>query len=683
MTDEQTHWSRIKGLVAETLDRPPAERDAFLACLAPPSVAREVGELVAAYAEAEADDALTEAFSSAHRLSAGECVGPYRLVERIGAGGMGAVYRARHADGRLDRDVALKVVRHAAPALVRRFDRERRALARLEHAHIARLYDAGVADGGALGPTPFLAMELVEGEPVTVAADRLGLDVEARVRLILQVSDAVAYAHGRLVLHRDLKPSNVLVAETDAGLRAVVLDFGIAKLLDPADDHESPDEALTRSGSVAYTAAYAAPEQLSGGEITAATDVYGLGGLLYEVLAGVRPYALDAATAAQTERLKAVSPRSPSEVAAPAHARAIRGDLDTICRKALDPDSSRRYASAAAFADDLRRYLAGLPVTARPATAGYRLRRFVGRHAAAVATTTAVALALVALVAFYTSRLASERDRARAAEAVAVAERDRATAVSRFLEQVLTSVNARWNAGGSRLGPDVTVREALAVAEERAGRDFATRPDLRADLHLVLGQAYGGLGMARESARHVERTLALRESLYAAPHPALAEALFYASFLPDRAADRGAMQERALAILRARPEGNNLPFVVEAVANQRIAAGRTDRLAALVHEATQYADRTFVTGRDGARYRYPALAMLGLLDVRTHLAAGETDRAAAALARAEAALARLPPTPDYDGLRRNGVCHARALDARRRLGAAADPEGVLRACWRE
>lgn len=676
--DVRARWARVKALVAEALDRPPAERDVFVGALSPPSLAREVADLVSAYADAEAEGVLSEAFTPSPGLSAGEQVGPYRLVEALGVGGMGAVYRARRADGRLDRDVALKVVRHATPALVRRFERERTALARLEHAHIARLYDAGVAEGGLLGEIPFLAMELVDGEPITAAAERRALSVEDRVRLVLQVCDAVAYAHGRLVLHRDLKPSNVLVSDTDDGLRAVVLDFGVAKLLDPTSGPGAADAALTQPGGAAYTAAYAAPEQLAGGEATAATDVYGLGGLLYEVLASARPYAIAEATAAQTERLKSIAPRPPSSIAPPA--RALRGDLDTICRKALDPDPARRYASAGALAEDLRRFLDGLPVSARPATARYRAGRFLRRHGVGVASAALVTAALVALVAFYTVRLAGERDRARAAERVAVAERDRATAVSRFLEQILVSVNDRWNAGGSRLGREATVREALAVAAERAERDFAGRPDLRADLHLVLGQAYAGLGLGAESAGHIERTLALRESLYTPPHPALAEALYYASFLPARARESLAMQERALAMIRARPDGNNLPFVVEAVATQRLLAGRTDGLVEIIHEATQYASRTFVPGRDGARYRDPALAMLGLLDVRAHLAAGEMRLAAAALARADAALARLPPTPDYDFLRRNAVCHARALDAHARLGRAADAETALRRC---
>ena len=318
---------------------------------------------------------------------------------------MGAVYRAHRVDGAYERQVALKMLRPGVPgaAVLRRFLAERDVLARLEHVGIGRLYDAGVDAEG----RPFLAMELVRGRPITAWAE--SAPVEDRLAVFVQVCDAVAFAHRNLVVHRDLKPSNLLVTEEGGRPRAVVLDFGIAKLLD------APDADLTRADGGPLTPAYAAPEQFRGGAVTTATDVYALGVVLYEVLAERRP---DAATRAAPDRLDgamATRPARPSAVAAePERARRLRGDLDTIVLKAMAPEPDRRYPTASALADDLRRHLAGEPVAARPPTARYRLGRFVHRHRTGVGVAAAALLLLAAVVGAYTLRLRAERDRAEA-----------------------------------------------------------------------------------------------------------------------------------------------------------------------------------------------------------------------------------------------------------------------------
>ena len=376
-------WARVSALVAEAADLAPAERGPFLAGLPPGPVADEVRSLVAAHEAAEAADALAGPFAEA-RAQPGARLGPYEIVGELGRGGMGAVYRAERADGQFERTVALKVVRHAGPDLARRFAREQRVLARLEHPHIARLYDAGLAPDGALGETPYLAMELVEGTPITDYAAHHRLSARDRVRLLVQVCDAVAYAHGRLVLHRDLKPSNVLVEGPPDAPRAVVLDFGIARLLgdDPVDQTQT---------ALALTPGYAAPEQLRGEAVTTATDVYGLGVLAYEVLAGRRPHAVEGLAPTQVERALAVPPDAPSAVGGDA----LRGDLDTVVLKALAAEPDRRYASAEALGEDLRRHLDDLPVRARPATLAVRARAFARRNRVPVLAGAAVALALV------------------------------------------------------------------------------------------------------------------------------------------------------------------------------------------------------------------------------------------------------------------------------------------------
>ncbi|MEM6287963.1 MAG: protein kinase, partial [Bacteroidota bacterium] len=234
-------WERINDLVGEALDGAPGDRAAFLATITPEALATEVAALVEAHATAESTGALLSPFEAVGTPEAdhGDRFGPYRILGRLGAGGMGVVYRAARADGAFDREVALKVVRHAAPTLARRFARERQALARLEHPHIARLYDAGVADDGPLGGTPYLAMERVEGEPITAYAERHRLGMAERVRLLLPVCEAVAYAHGRLVLHRDLKPSNVLVS-VGVGGKGLGIGNGIERTSAPPSSPPTP-----------------------------------------------------------------------------------------------------------------------------------------------------------------------------------------------------------------------------------------------------------------------------------------------------------------------------------------------------------------------------------------------------------------------------------------------------------
>jgi len=368
-----------------------------------------VRELLAAHATA--GDALTppEAGGLADAL-VGREVGPWRIVAVLGEGGMGTVYRAHRVDGAYRREVALKMLRPGVPgaAVLRRFLAERDVLARLEHPGIGRLYDAGVDAEG----RPFLAMELVRGAPVTGWAE--GASVEARIEVFVQVCDAVAFAHQNLVVHRDLKPSNLLVTEEGTRPRAVVLDFGIAKLLD------APDAEATRTGAGPLTPAYAAPEQVRGGAVTTATDVYALGVVLYEVLASRRPYDVAGASPTELERTLATRPARPSAVVAERdRARRLRGDLDTIVLKAMAPEPERRYATASALADDLRRHLAGEPVTARPPTARYRVGRFVRRNRVGVGMAAAAVALLAVVVAAYTLQLRAERDRAEARFAIA------------------------------------------------------------------------------------------------------------------------------------------------------------------------------------------------------------------------------------------------------------------------
>ena len=352
-------------------------------------------------------------------FDAGEMIGPYRLLRELGQGGMGVVWLAERARGELKRQVALKlpIVSLHNGALVDRFIRERDILAQLTHPRIARLYDAGIADRG----QPFLAIEYVEGEAIVAHCDRGGLGLKARLRLFLQVLDAVQYAHANLVVHRDLKPANILVT---AGGDVRLLDFGIAKLLTEGEAYETE---LTRVGGRVLTPDYASPEQVAGGVITTASDVYSLGVVLFELLTGERPYKLKRQTRwSLEEAIITDTPLRPSQAVQDsdkAHARAatprklgrdLQGDLDTIILKALSKAPRDRYATADAFAQDIGRHLRGEPVLARPESCWYRAGKFALRNKLAVGLTAAICLAAIAVaagtaIALYEARRAERR----------------------------------------------------------------------------------------------------------------------------------------------------------------------------------------------------------------------------------------------------------------------------------
>ncbi len=418
-------------------------------------------------------------------LSAGLRVGAYRLVHEIGHGGMGVVWLAERDDGALKRKVALKLPRVSWSAgLNERMRRERDILASLAHENIARLYDAGVDAQG----HPFLALEFVEGRPIDVYCRAHGLTTVQRLHLLLQVARAVAHAHSRLVVHRDLKPANILV--TDEG-QVRLLDFGIAQLLEGERVVES---AITRQAGPALTLDYASPEQLLGQPIGTASDVYSLAVVAYEVLSDKKPYRLRRPTAASLEEaIIALDVRSASVAAVElAVRRALKGDIDAILNKAMKKDAHDRYLSVDAFAQDIERHLARLPVVARPDTVAYRARRFLARNALSVAAGSAVTVALVigTAVALWQARSAR-------LEAI------HADQVKRF---ALSIVNGADSESGANRA--TTAVELLLAARTRVEQELSGSPATAVELMTTVGTGLQSQGRVKEAA---ELLLATRE----------------------------------------------------------------------------------------------------------------------------------------------------------------------------
>jgi WD40 repeat protein len=465
---EAARWKRIEAVFYDALDLPTTERTRYLAtsCGDDPELRREVESLLESMAGA------TESMREVIAMVAGSVattgvaslvgkrVGPYRLVEVIGEGGMGTVYLAQRDDDEYQRDVAIKILPLglATPQAIARFRDERQILARLDHPSIVRLLDGGATEDG----VPYLVMEHVDGIPLT--AYTRDLPLRAKIELLARVASALQYAHQQLIVHRDIKPSNVLV---DVAGTPKLLDFGIAKLL---DDEPGAREAKTRTGIALLTPEYASPEQARGEPVTVASDVYSLGAVMYQVLTGKPPLTLTGGALDMLRQICEVEPLRPSVVAA---RRELAGELDNIVLKALHKRPDQRYASVSRLADDLERYLAGLPVAARAATWSYRARKYIRRHRGKLALATLVAASLTI------ATVASIMQARRADDQAAAAERDKLSLLRERGVQELASGRALralpYFVEVLREGGDTaTIRFLIAEASRPLERELAS-----------------------------------------------------------------------------------------------------------------------------------------------------------------------------------------------------------------
>jgi non-specific serine/threonine protein kinase/serine/threonine-protein kinase len=490
MTPER--WQQIKSALDEAMALSGHPREAYLERLraTDSELCKEVTSLLAA-AEAAGSRFLHTPAPAALGVPTeegrfvGRRLGPYELVAEIGSGGMGEVYRAVRVDQEYQQEAAIKLVRAGRDLdfVGSRLRTERQILANLEHPNIARLLDGGTTQEG----IPYLVMELIDGQPITEYCDAHHLDTTARLKLFMSVCSAVQYAHQRMVIHRDLKPSNILVTANGV---PKLLDFGIAKILEPGVSPSAPD--LTINAFRILTPQYASPEQFKGESVTAGSDVYSLGVILYEMLTGFRPYPLDGARLAHdlARTMLDYEPRRPSaavgalrEGSAEKLSRRLRGDLDNIVLMALRKEPERRYATVGELAEDIRRHLQHLPVVARGDSLRYRITTFIRRHTAWVAAASVVAVALIGGIVI-TTREAS------------IAEVQRARAERRFHDvrkladslmfDIHDSIRDLAGAGGSRrllIGLSLQYLDGLA-------REAAGDPDLERDL----AAAYTRLG---------------------------------------------------------------------------------------------------------------------------------------------------------------------------------------------
>ncbi|HEX6803462.1 MAG TPA: tetratricopeptide repeat protein [Terriglobales bacterium] len=515
------HWEQVKQVLAQALEQSPEDRQAYLdsACGSDTQLRAEVESLITSHEQAGSQFLAQAAGELLHLSSATEpqpaveqMIGPYRLRQEIGRGGMGQVWLAEQTEP-VCRQVALKLVRIGMydPEVLRRFHWERQSLALMDHPSIAKIFDAGTTPQG----QPYFAMEYVPGVPITDYCDQKQLKIADRLQLFVTVCEAVQHAHQKAIIHRDLKPANILVQEIDGKAAPRIIDFGLAKALEPQMTEQS---LYTRMGSFVGTPGYMSPEQChpAGQDVDTRSDVYSLGVVLYVLLTGSLPFGGNADRQSVHEVLRRVReedpPRPSARIAknrqassASAQVRstnpeqlasALRGDLDWIAMKALDRDRAQRYGTAAELGADVERYLNHEPVSARAASVSYRLLKYVRRHRVGVA---AASFLVVILAAFAVMQMLQLRRTTR--------ERDRADRIADFMTGIFKVADPT-----EKTGSNVTARELLDKASNQIDTGLAKDPQLQAEMMYVMGRAYMNLGLYSRSQSLLERSIAISNS---------------------------------------------------------------------------------------------------------------------------------------------------------------------------
>ena len=619
---DSNQWNQIDNLLHSALERPTGERDQFLreACAGNEALEREVHSLllarkeagsfletpaikVAAQALANQQGEGEQASSTEHvkglsRLALPAQIGQYRIVRLLGEGGMGVVYEA--AQEHPDRAVALKVVKPGLErSLLRRFEHESQALARLQHPGIAHIYEAGVADTG-FGPQPYFAMEFIRGQTLREYVQAHHLSLRERLQLMVKICEAVDHAHQRGLIHRDLKPGNILVDDTG---QPKILDFGVARV----SDSEAQVTRQTDVGQLVGTLEYMSPEQVSADpeEVDTRSDVYALGVILYEMLCGRLPYKLKRQLHEAVQTIREEDPAPLSSVS-----RDYRGDIETIVAKALEKDKEQRYGSAAALAADIERYLTDQPITARAPSATYHLRKFARRHRALVGALAAVFVVLAAGIVASTEGLVR-----------ANRERDRANRITDFMQNMFKVADPAEARGNS-----ITAREILDKASKGIDTGLAGDPEVQAQMLHVMGNVYSGLGLYSPSETLLHRAVEIRRRVLGPNDADTLDSMNHLSWVilyQGRYSEAEKLQRDALERER-RVLGENNPQTAYAIDGLASALGFESRYAEaekLYRESLDIEKR--IHGQDSREYLI-VLGNLGwLLEQEGHLAESE------------------------------------------------------------
>jgi len=623
MTPER--WQQIRDVLEEAQELEPAQRSAFLdrACLSDQSLRQEIDVLLASGDEARssflqsapAPDGLIanlEGILSSGTLQAGQLFAErFQLVRRLGEGGMGQVWLAEQMSP-VRRQVALKLIKAGMydEAVVQRFQSERQSLAIMDHSAIAKVFDAGATPQG----QPYFVMEFVSGLPITDYCDQRKLKIADRLEIFIQVCEGVQHAHQKAIIHRDLKPANILVQDVDGKPAPRIIDFGLAKAITPRGAGET---VFTQLGHFMGTPGYVSPEQADPTvqDVDTRTDVYSLGVVLYVLLAGLQPFETKQRQKQPLDELlrklrEEEPPRPSTKVGADRDTSAetaaargtepkqlvstLRGDLDWITMRALEKDRARRYGAPSELAADIRRYLNHEPVVARPASAGYRARKYVRRHRVAVATFVGLVLLLTAfsvLQAVQLRRITRERDRAAHERDRATHERDRATRITDFMTQMFKVSDPNEARGNT-----VTAREILDKASRDMETGLAKDPEVQAQMMQVMASTYLNLGLNPRAHELAQRALDARQSLLGPDDPRTFESMTQLGRVLDHEGhepEAERLERQALAGER-RIVGPDDPLTIETMSNLAWiveAQGRFDESEKLTREVIDTATR--------------------------------------------------------------------------------------------
>jgi len=575
-------WGRIKELFGTALELDPSERTAFLreACGEDENLKAEIESLLAAHDQSDLlSNSPWQKHSSLHS-QAPKSIGPYQLSRKLGEGGMGQVWLAEQTTP-VRRQVALKLIRAGMfdDLLLQRFQSERQSLAMMDHPTIAKVFEAG----STLDGQPYLVMEYVPGLPITEYCDQKKLTIRERLELFINACEGIQHAHQKAIIHRDLKPANILVVEVDGKPVPRIIDFGLAKTISPLGDDKTV--LLTQAGSFLGTPGYMSPEQADPGmqDVDTRTDVYSLGVVLYVLLTGSLPFDTKKKAAHEILRLlQEEDPLRPSTkleqdkatCAAAAALRgllpgelanALRGDLDCIVMKALEKDRNRRYGTPSELVADVRRYLNNEPVMARPASAGYRLQKYIRRHRAAAAVAASLVLLLAgfaAVQAMQLRRITRERDRA-----------DRVTDFMTGMFKVSDPSEARGNS--------ITAREILDKASKDVDSGLAKDPELQAQMMDVMGRVYGNLGLYDRAQPLLTHAVEIRRHVLGSDHPQTLSSMDDLALNLNRLGHHAEAEKllRETLDLRRRSLGHEQPDTLKTMSNLAITVTVQSRYA--------------------------------------------------------------------------------------------------------